>query len=111
MDRERSGAPELADTITPAERWAMMMMPWSAAILQQCEEVPATAPRDVPTAKPTAANGAAAVSSTRSATKMEMTTTQQVPGVDTAMKNPARPATTTQTTTATRERERSRYSS
>ena len=106
-DKERSGVPELADTITPAERWAMMMMmPWSAAILQQCEEVPATAPRDVPTAKPTAAKGAAVISSTTSATKMERTMTRQVPGVHTAMKSPARPATTTQTTTAASERER-----
>ena len=35
-----------------------------------------------------------------------MTKMQQIPGVDTAMKNPARPGTTTQTTRATREGER-----
>ena len=33
-DKERSGAPELADTITSAEIRAMMMIPWEAAIRQ-----------------------------------------------------------------------------
>ena len=81
MDQDRLGEPELADTDATQMRRVMMMMPWAAAILQQCKQVPATAPRDVPTAKPTAARGAAAISSTTSATKMERTMTQQVPGV------------------------------
>ena len=75
-DQERLGEPELADTNATQMRRVMMMMPWAAAILQQYKQVPATAPRDVPTAKPTAARGAAAISSTASATKMERTMTQ-----------------------------------
>ena len=50
MDQDRLGEPELADTDATQMRRAMMMMPWATAILQQCKQVLATAPRDVPTA-------------------------------------------------------------
>ena len=82
-----------------------MMLSTEAAKRKQREDEPATASRDTPKAEPTAERGAAAISSTTSATKMEKITTQRVPGVAAAMDNPVMPATTTQTMTAASERE------
>ena len=105
-NNERLGEPELADTNATQMRRTMMMMPWAMALLLQRNDVPAAASRDVPTAKPTAARGAAAILSMTSATKMERTMTQRVLGVAAAMNNPVMTATTTKTMTAASERAR-----
>ena len=56
------------------------------------------------TAKPTAVRGAAPILSTTSATNIERTMTQQVPGVAAAMKSPVMPARTIKTMTTASER-------
>ena len=75
-DCERFGKPEPSDISPTQIKMIRMMFSTDAAKRKQREDEPATASRDAPKAEPTAARGAAAISSTMSATKMESTMTQ-----------------------------------